>query len=224
MGLRELGAHDPVGGVLELVPLVELRLDAQPVERAAHEGGLDADAEHAQVPAGLEPDLVERGREHVAGHRAGPLVERLGPRQGRLAAGREGEHGQPQLLHRRPGQRAADLGDQPDDASVVGGLVQGPQGRAEPVTAAGAQPGQRVVRPVAHGQVREVELEEDPSPNAWHLHVSTVRREPPPVARRRRAFRAPRRAVDRQQPVRPGTPGRQGVVNIQGRRLAAGVA
>ena len=92
VGLGELGPHDLIRRVRELVPLVELRLDPEPIERAAHERGLDTDAEHADIPAGLEPHLVERRRQHIPGHRPGRLVERLGPRQCRLAARREGAH------------------------------------------------------------------------------------------------------------------------------------
>ena len=65
VSLGEFGAQQPVSRVLELVSLLELRLDPQPVERAPDEGRLDSDPEQAQSAARLQPDLVEAGREHV---------------------------------------------------------------------------------------------------------------------------------------------------------------
>ena len=53
MGLRVAGADEHVGGVLELVPLLELWLDPQFVERAANKGGFDPHAEHSETAAGL---------------------------------------------------------------------------------------------------------------------------------------------------------------------------
>jgi len=153
--------------------VVELRLDPEPIERAAHERGLDTDAEHADIPAGLEPHLVERRRQHIPGHRPGRLVERLGPRQCRLAGGREGAHPQAQLLHARPRHGTTHLGDQADDPRVARRLVQRPQGRPQPVPAAAAQPGQGVVRLLLHRHLGEIQLEQDaPSPHTQRRHAS----------------------------------------------------
>jgi len=160
VGLGVLGAHVAVGGVLELVALLELRLDAQAVERAADERRLHPDAEQAESPAGLQPDCVEAGRQHIRGHVAGALAEALRPRERRFATRGEGAHTKAQLLHRRPRQRSSDLGDQPDDVTVGCGLVQRTQDGTELGAAAGAQPGQRVVRVHFGGKLGEVHLEQ----------------------------------------------------------------
>src|SRR5450631_1402186 len=102
MGCRVLGAHDGVGRVLELIALLELRLDTDFVERSAHERRLHTDPEQAQSPAGLQPDLVETGRKHVGSHVTGALTERLCPGKRWLAAGREGTNTDAQLLHSCP--------------------------------------------------------------------------------------------------------------------------
>ncbi len=160
VSLAELGPHELVGRVLELVTLLDLRFDAQAVERAAHERRLDAHPEQAEPPAGLQPDLVEGARQHVRGHVAGLLAEALRPGDGRLAARRERLHAQAQLLHGGPRQRPAHLGDQPRDPSIGRGLVQRAQGWTQLVTAAGAPPRQRIVRVRCGGRLGQVEFEQ----------------------------------------------------------------
>ena len=140
--------------------MLELRLDAQMVERAADEGRLHADAEQAEAPAGLQPDLVEPCGQHVRSHVAGALAEALRPGERRLATCGERAHTQAQLLHGRPRQRSADLGDQPDDVTVSGGVVQGTQDGTELMAATGAQPGKRVVRVHYGGKLGEVHLQQ----------------------------------------------------------------
>ena len=54
----ELGALDAVGGVLVLVALVQLRLDADLVQRPAQERRLGRDPDQADLGAGLHPDLA----------------------------------------------------------------------------------------------------------------------------------------------------------------------
>ena len=93
----------------------------------------------------LQPDLVERGREHVRGEVVAGAVEALGPGDGGLAAGRERLHAEAQLLGQRPVQ-PTDLRHQTDDATIVRGLVQGTKRRPQLAPPAGLQPGDRVVQ------------------------------------------------------------------------------
>ena len=161
MGRGELASHHPVGGVLVLVPLLQLWLDAELVERAAEERRLHAHAEHAETTARLQPDLIERGRQHVTGQSAGLLAERLGPGDGGLATLGEGPDADPQLLHDRPGQRSADLDEQPDDTPIPARLVQRPQRRAEQPASSRPQPGQRVMGVRVGGRFGQIEFEQD---------------------------------------------------------------
>jgi hypothetical protein len=78
----------------------------------------------SHAASGLQPDLVESGRQDVGRHAARILAEALRPGEGGLAAPGEGAHRDAQFLHDRPGQVASDLGDQPDDAGVPARLVQ----------------------------------------------------------------------------------------------------
>ena len=100
----------------------------------------------ARPPAGLQPDLAEGRGQRVRGEVCPGPVEALGPRHGRLAAAGERLDPEPELLHRGPGQHAADLADQPDHPRVLARLVQRPQRRPELSPAPGAQPVERVVR------------------------------------------------------------------------------
>ena len=92
MGLGEVRAHDQVGGVLVLVTLLELRLDAEMVECATNERRLHPHAEKSHSPAGLQPDLLKPGGQHVRGHVARALAEGLCPGDRRFAARGEGAH------------------------------------------------------------------------------------------------------------------------------------
>ena len=103
----------------------------------------------------------------------GRLVERLGPRQCRLATSGEGRTPQPQLLHARPRQGTTHLGDRADDPRVTRRLVQRQQGRPQPVAAAAAQPSQGVVRLLLHRHLGEIKLEQDAlSPHTQRRHAS----------------------------------------------------
>ena len=180
MGRGELAPHHPVGGVLVLMPLLQLGLDAELVERAAEERRLHAHTEHPETAARLQPDLVERGRQHVTAQPAGILTERLGPGDGGLAIGGKRLDADPQLLHDRPGQRPADLDEQPDDPRILARLVQRSQCRAEQPASAGPQPGQRILGVGVGGRFGQIELEQ----NGWSVsgqrwHAIYGRRRPP---------------------------------------------
>src|SRR5215470_8499350 len=75
----------PVGGVLVLVPLADLVLQAQLVQRAPVEPLFQAEPGQPHVAGRLEPDAVERGREVVRRVAGGELAERLAPCHRRLA-------------------------------------------------------------------------------------------------------------------------------------------
>ena len=160
MGLGEFGAQHDVSGVLELVPLLELRLDPQPVECAPDEGRFYPHAEQAHSAAGLQPDLVEAGREHVARHATGFFAEALRPGQRGLAARGECSDAQAEFLHGRPRQRGADLRDQADDMTIGRGLVQRTQGGTQLVMSAGAKSCDGVVHPRRDRKFGQVKFEQ----------------------------------------------------------------
>jgi hypothetical protein len=156
------------------VPLLELRLDAEPVQHPTQEGRLDPDAEQADPAAGLQPDLVERRGQYIARH-VPRAFEALRPRHRGLAARRERLYAEPQLLHRRPRQRPAHLGDQPDHAPVLARLVQGAKSRPQLAPAAGAQPCDRIVGISSDRHFGQVELEQQRWPAAWYRsHMFTM--------------------------------------------------
>jgi hypothetical protein len=158
---RELGAHDAVGGALVLVPLVQLRLDAELVEGAAEERRLGRHPHQRELARRLQPELGAPGREHVIGRTVAALAERLGPGHHRLAGEREGPQAGPQLLHGRPRQRrAADLDDDAAHRTVVARFVQGPQHRAQPRPVPAAQLADQVVGLGLDRHRGEVELEQ----------------------------------------------------------------
>ena len=90
----ELGAHDPVGGALVLVPLVQLRFDAELVERAAQERRLGRDAEQPDLAGGLQPDLAAAGGQHVVDS-AVALAEGSRPRRRPACRSRRRPAGRP---------------------------------------------------------------------------------------------------------------------------------
>ncbi len=178
MSLGEFGTQEPVSRVLEFVSLLELRLDAQPVERAPDEGRLDSDPEQAQPAARLQPDLVEAGREHVPGHPAGVLAETVRPGQRGLATRGEGADPEAQFLHDRPRQARTHLRDQAENVTVRGRLVQRAQRGPKLMTAARAESSERVVHAGLDRKLGEVELEQ----HKWSLtreqHALTVNGHP----------------------------------------------
>ena len=167
----ELGAHDPVGGVLVLVALLELRLDAELVERAAQERRLDA---RRRACRARRRAAARSRRRRWPGRRRRcrrAVAEALGPGDGRLAARRERPHAAPQLLHRRPGQGTADLGDQPDDARVVRRprAARAAVGRSWRATRRAAGPSGSSV-PVVDRDIGQVELEQQGRSAAGQVH------------------------------------------------------
>ena len=201
---RQLGPGDAVDRVLVLVATLQLRLHAELVERPAQERRLERDAEEVQVAARLQPELVERARQHVRRQVAGPLPEALRPRDGGLAAGGERRHPEPELLGERPRQGAADLGDEPHDAAVGARLVQRPQQRSPLRTTARAQPGERVPGRRVGGRHGQVDLEQQRA-GAGHGRPRSLRRvHPSTVGGRPRAPGSANRAPAR----RPGQWGR----------------
>ena len=98
----ESALGEPVGGALVFLPLRDLVVQAELVQRVAEEQLLDADPGQLEFPGRLKVDPVERGRQvvrHVPGR---GFAERLRPGHGGLAGPGELLHGGPQLLD--PGQ------------------------------------------------------------------------------------------------------------------------
>ena len=126
MRLGELGTQQHVGRILVLVPLFELRLNAEPVERCRVRMLSRCRRRAARLsPPGCShtsPNAVAKtyGR-HVSRE---PSRKALRPRQRRLAARSEALTPQSQLLHLPHGQIPAHLGDQSDDMPVLGRIVQ----------------------------------------------------------------------------------------------------
>src|SRR5439155_24510330 len=86
------------------------------------------------------------------------------PRQRRPAARREATHTKAELLHGGPGQGSADLGDQPADVAVGGGLMQRAQRWTKLMAATGAQSGEPIVRVRRGGKLGEVQFEQKGRP------------------------------------------------------------
>ncbi len=180
----EVLTQQHVGSVLVLVPLLELRLNAEPVQRAAYEGRLDTDAEQPHPPAGLQPQFAETRRQDVRRHVPSPdFTEALRPRQRRLATRGERLYAATQLLHRCPRPHSTDLGDQPNDMPILGRLVQCPQGGTQQPATAGAQSSKRVVRIWGNQWFSQVEFKQCLRPSAGKGSHG-VNRRPSPVADR----------------------------------------
>src|SRR6185312_5481234 len=125
MRRRHLRLGQDVHRGLVLGAMIEARLDAELVERAAEERRLDAQADQPDLAEGLQPQLVE-GRAQVIGARAGAeLAEAVGITESELALGAKGGDGVAQLLDlRRAGLACAEARHQPLDAWIVAGALE----------------------------------------------------------------------------------------------------
>ncbi len=125
VGVGELRLRVEVHRVLELVPLAELGLHSQLVERAAHERAFGDEAVQAEVSGGLEPDFVEGGCEVVGAAAGTELAERLRVGDRELLLRPERLHGVADLLDLGdPDRRGAEPCGETDDVRVVPRLLE----------------------------------------------------------------------------------------------------
>ena len=125
--------------------------------------------------AGLQPDLVETGREHVPRHAAGRL-RRSSSAQASvgLPLAANARTPEAEFLHGRPGQGCADLRDQADDVAIGRGIVQRAQGRTQLMMSAGAKPRERVVHARRDRKFGQVEFEQQRRSVTRQRHSLTV--------------------------------------------------
>ena len=161
VGVGELRLGVLVHRVLELVPLAELGLDAELVESAAEERALGDEAVQAEVAGGLEPDLVEGGREVVGAVPRRELAERLRVGDRELLLRPEGLHGVADLLDLGDAdRRGAEARDEADDVRVVPRLLERVDDVAKRERPLAPEDGEGVVGRRLGDPALEVELED----------------------------------------------------------------
>ncbi len=150
-----------LGGALVLVPLADLEVGAELVERAAQEDPLHGDAGQPEVTGGLQADGVERGGQVVGHVGGGELAERLGPGHRHLARLGELADGLAQLLDDAQADGpAAHLDHQGPDPAVAARPAQPVQhvGQDQPVP--GHDGRHRIGGPGLGQAVAQVEFED----------------------------------------------------------------
>ena len=200
VGVGELRLGVLVHRVLELVPLAELGLDAELVEGAAEEGALGDEAVQAEVAGGLEPDLVEGGREVVGAVARAELAERLRVGDRELLLRPERLDGVADLLDLGDAdRRGAEARDEADDVRVVSGLLERVDDVAKRERPLASEGGEGVVGRRLGNPSLEVDLEDRPVRDGGR-RPCRLRRTPAPTRT------APKTAMTRTTTRRPFPP------------------
>ena len=126
MGIAELTPEEHVGDALVLLALEKPGFDAELVQGASHERAFVGQTSEAQITGGLQVDLFEGAGQVVGSRPRTEFSEGLRKGDSEFSGCDEIGDGIADFLNsRQPHWSGADLGNQPDDALIPGGAVQG---------------------------------------------------------------------------------------------------